>query len=78
MNIDAGWTAKSTESVTLSDNQTGEQAKWEKHLCFVVVMYSVPLSKSYNVCEQACRLLHDFVFICIYLLVIYLLHFYQR
>lgn len=44
---------------------------------FVVVMCNVPLSKSYTVCEQACRVLYDFVFICIYLTVIYLLHFYQ-
>lgn len=43
----------------------------------VVVTYNVPLSKSYTVCEQACRVLYDFVFICIYLSVIYLLHFYK-
>lgn len=59
--------------------------KWKKALffairqTFVVVMWHVPLSKSYTVCEQACRVLvlYDFVFIYIYLPVIYLLHFYQ-
>lgn len=43
---------------------------------FVAVVCNVSQLKSYTLCEQACMVLYDFVFILMYLPVIYLLFFY--